>query len=277
MKRIFKIIIISLFTVFSFFYTEKVVNLSKKSDPIMKEIKKNIDSKRIKPVNGIIENNTILIGSSGKEVDINSSYEKMKKLKEYSDNLLEYTNIIPSITKEKNYDKLIIGSITDKRKVSLVFSTNDINVIKQIAYILKINDVYATFYIDTKVVENNISELKNLFVNNIYIGVYSYNNIFNIVSTKYTKNLLSKNFNYSNYCLYKDKKFLKACKYFKINTIKPKKIESNLYKYLKKDNKQGSIYEIKTNDNNIKQLNSSLIYLKQKGYKIISLNDLLKE
>ena len=70
MKRILKIIIISLFTAFSFYYTEKIVYLSKKSDPIMKEIEKNINSKRVEPVNGIIENNTFLVGSSGKEVNV---------------------------------------------------------------------------------------------------------------------------------------------------------------------------------------------------------------
>ena len=277
MKRVLRIILISLFTVFSFYYTEGIISLSKKSDPIMQEIEKNKDSKKVKPVNGVIEDNTILIGTSGKEVDIESSYEKMKKVKEYSDNLLEYTNIMPTITKEKNYDKLIIGSINNERKVSLVFKTNDINLIKQIVYILKTNDATATFYIDSKIVENNIIELKKILSDNIYLGIYSYNNIFNVVSTKYTKNLLSENFKCSNYCLYKDEKFLNACKYFKINTIKPKKIENNLYNYLKKDKKQGSIYEIETNSNNIKQLNSALIYLKQKGYQIITLNNLLKE
>ena len=201
----------------------------------------------------------------------------MKRIKEYSDNFLEYTNITPTISKEKNYDKLIIGNITKERKISLIFNTNDINSIKQIAYILKENNACATFYIDGKIVNENITELKKIFQDNTYIGLYSYNNIFNIVSTKYIKNLLSKNFNYSNYCLYKDEKFLKACQYFRINTIKPKKIEKNLYNYIKKDKKRGLIYEIEVNDNNIKQLNSTLIYLKQKGYQIISLDSLLKE
>ena len=277
MKRILKIIIISLFTAFSFYYTEKIVYLSKKSDPIMKEIEKNINSKRVEPVNGIIENNTFLVGSSGKEVNVETSYEKMKRIKEYSDKFLEYTNITPTISKEKNYDKLIIGNITKERKISLIFNTNDINSIKQIAYILKENNACATFYIDGKIVNENIIELKKIFQDNTYIGLYSYNNIFNIVSTKYIKNLLSKNFNYSNYCLYKNKDFLKACQYFRINTIKPKKIEKNLYNYIKKDKKRGLIYEIEVTDNNIKQLNSTLIYLKQKGYQIISLDSLLKE
>ena len=270
-------IIISLFTILSFFYTEKIVDLSKQNDPIMKEIEKSKDNKQIKPVNAIITDNTILIGSSGKEIDVDKSYEKMKKAKEYSDNLLEYVNIKPNITKEKNYDKLIVGSITDERKISLVFKTNDIDAIEQIVYILKANNTSATFYIDSKIIESNIKELKKLFDKNIYIGIYSYNNIFNIVSIKHTKNLLAKNFKYDSYCLYKDEKFLNSCKYFRINTIKPKKIENNLYNYLKKDKKQGMIYEINTSTNNIKQLNSSLIYLKQKGYKILSLDNFLKE
>lgn len=277
MKRIMKIIVISLFTTFSFYYTEKIIDLSKSNDPIMKKIKENKTKKEIKPINGIIDNNTIIVGVSGQKIDTETSYEKMKRIKEYNDSLLEYINTKPTIKKEDNYEKLVIGSATNERKISLVFTTNDISLIKQIVYILNKNNAKATFYIDGKVIESNTSELKKLLNNNISFGIYSYNNIFDTVSTEYMKNLLSKNFNYSNYCLYKDDKFLNVCKYFKINTIKPELIEKNIYNYLRSNKKSGSIYEIKVNQNNIRQLNSSLIHLNQKGYKTLRIDDLLKE
>lgn len=277
MKRLLKIIVISLFTIFSFYYTERIIDLSKNKDPIMEKIKERKATKEIEPINGIIDNNTIIVGVSGQKIDAETSYEKMKKIKEYNDSLLEYINIKPTIKKENNYDKLVIGSTTNERKISLVFTTNDISLIKQIVYILNKNNSQATIYIDGKVIEDNILELKELLNNNISLGIYSYNNIFDTVSTKYMKNLLSKNFNYSNYCLYKDDKFLNVCKYFKINTIKPELIERDIYNYLKSNKKSGSIYEIKANNNNTKQLNSVLIHLNQKGYEIIKIDNLLKE
>ena len=79
MKRIFKIIVIILISVFSFYYTEKIIDLSKRNDPIMKKIINNSSSKEIEPVNGIIEDSSLIVGSSGKKVDRETSYEKMKK------------------------------------------------------------------------------------------------------------------------------------------------------------------------------------------------------
>lgn len=276
MKKIFKITIISLLSLFSFYYTEKVVNLSKRNDPIMQRIINEEQSKNIRPVNAVINNNTMLVGQSGKNIDIETSYEKMKKIKEYNEALLEYINIKPEITKNKNLDKVIKGSVTNKKEIALVFMIDDIDKLNQIVYILDKNNTKATFFIDGKVLENDKRKIKEL-LNNNKVGMYSYNKVFNNVSVKYNKNFLSKIFNYSNYCLYKNKKFLNACKYFKINTIKPEIISKDLYNYLKNNKKNGLIYQIEPNYNNVKQLNSSIIYLKEKGYKILTVEDLLKE
>lgn len=277
MKKTFKVIIISLFTLFSFYYTEKIIDLSKEKDPIMMKIKEAKSNDETEPTNAILTENTIEVGKSGKQIDIETSYEKMKKIKEYNEQLLEYINIKPSITKDQNYEKLITGSNTNNNEIAIVFQTDNINYINQIEYIINKNNVKATFFIDGKTIENNISDMKSLFRNNLSIGLYSYNNIFNNTSVKYVKSLSVNSMNYSNYCLYKNNEFLNACKYFKINTIKPKIITKKLYNYLKNNKEKGKIYQIETTKENIKELNSTLIYLKQKGYKIISLNDLLKE
>ena len=276
MKRIFKIIVIILISVFSFYYTEKIIDLSKRNDPIMKKIINNSSSKEIEPVNGIIEDSSLIVGSSGKKVDRETSYEKMKKVKQYNESLFEYINIKPNISKKDNLDKVIIGANRDSKKLAFVFKTDDYSLIKQIVYILDQNDVKATFFIDGKVIEDNLLDVKKVLGKNT-LGIYSYNNIFNSISTKYMKNILSKSFNYSNYCLYKNDKFLNACKYYKINTIKPETIQKSPYNYLKNNKKNGLIYEIKVNPNNIKQLNSSLLYLKEKGYNIVTIDELLKE
>ena len=275
MKRIVKIISLTIFTIFSFYYTEKVIDLSKKEDSIMQQILDQKSVKEIKPVNGIIGPDTITVGTSGKTIDVEASYESMKKIKKFNENLLEYMNVKPIISKNDNYDKLIIGSSTNNREISIIFVIEDIEVLKQIIYITKKDDIPVTVFMDFKLIKDG--NIKDLLTDNVSIGIYGYDNSFDNVSTKYVKGYLSKNFNYSNYCLYKDKNFLKACAYYKINTIKPIIIEKNIYSYLKDSKEKGAIYQIKITRRNISELNTSFIYLKQKGYKIIKIDDLLKE
>ena len=275
MKKIFQVIGIVILTIFSFIYTNKVIELSNKKDPLMIKLKEEKSSLQTKPVNAVISKGEMLVGKSGKEIDINASYEKMKQTNSYNKALLEYIDIKPSIKKKDNYDKPITGVNTNFKELSLIFKIESSTDLNQITYILAKNNVIATFFIDGKILE----EGKIKFSNNIYFGLYSYNNVFNNTSISYMKNYLSKtyNYNYSNYCLYKDEKFLNICENFKINTIKPKKVEKNIYSYFKTTKENGLIYEINVTKNNIKQLNSTLIYLKEKGYQLKSLDELLKE
>ena len=133
MKKVIQMIIISLFTIFSFYYTDKIIEFSKKQDPIMTKIINSKETKEIEPVNAVISENTILVGESGLKIDINNSYEQMKKINEFNENLLEYISIKPSITKKDNYDKLIIGSNTKEKKISFVFKMDLLDKLDQIS------------------------------------------------------------------------------------------------------------------------------------------------
>lgn len=277
MKKVIQMIIISLFTIFSFYYTDKIIEFSKKQDPIMTKIINSKETKEIEPVNAVISENTILVGESGLKIDINNSYEQMKKINEFNENLLEYISIKPSITKKDNYDKLIIGSNTKEKKISFVFKMDLLDKLDQISYILKTNNISAVFFIDGKVLEDNLIKIKSVFKDKLKLGLFGYNNNYNSSSLRYSQGLINNNASYSHYCLYKNEEFLKSCISNRINTIKPVLIEKNIYNYLKENNKEGLIYQIDLTSSNIKELNSAIIYLKQKGYEIISLDDLLKE
>ena len=125
MKRVIKIIVISLFTCFSFYYTDKVIEFSKERDPIMIKLR-SINKNKVSYVNGVLSSDTMLVGESGYEVDIEKSYEQMKKIDEYNDNLLSYIDVKPSILKKDNLDKFIIGSNTNDKKISFVFSSSSV-------------------------------------------------------------------------------------------------------------------------------------------------------
>ena len=279
MRKIIKMITISLFTCFSFYYTDKIVELSQKADPIMEQIELYKNKEEILPVNGILAPDSILVGRSGKKVDVNTSYEKMKKLNEYNEKLFEYIEVKPSILKKDNLDKYILGANTTDKKISIIFEfqKNSISNIQEVVDILNKNNISSNFFIDAKEIESNLLALKQVLNNRISLGIYGYDKLYNASSIIYTKNIIMKNFELSNYCLYKDDKFLNTCASYRINTIKPINIRNNLYNYLTLHKSEGYIYKIEINQSNIKQLNSTIIYLKQKGYDILNLEELLKE
>ena len=278
MKKILRIIIVLSLTFFSFYYTDKIIYLSKMKDPLMKRIIEYKNKNDISYDNGILTKNTMLVGSSSKEINISKSYEKMKRTNTFNENLLEYKKTVPIISKENNIDKLIKGKKTKEKNISIVFEIDNINELDEISYILKKNNVEATIYLDGKIIEDNILTIDNYLSNNISIGYYSYNNKYDTLSFKYYKGMLnSTKIKISDYCLYKNKNFLKTCIKNKTNTISPIIIKKDLYSYIKLKKENGYIYKIVINQFNIKQLNSTILYLKGKGYNIISTDKLLKE
>lgn len=274
MKKVIQIIIISLFTCFSFYYTDKIVEFSKMQDPIMERITSlNLGDE---PVNGVLTRSTMLVGKSGTSIDVNKSYEQMKKVNEYNENLLEFISVKPSILKKDNLDKYIVGVNTNDRDISLVFSFNSFDKFYDVINVLNNNDVSATFFIDGKIILDNYNSINGIS-DKISFGLYGYNSNYNEYSIKYVKGVISKNLSYSNYCLYINSSFFNSCISSGVNTIKPYIIRSNIFDFFVNKKENGMIYEVEVNDNNIKELNSVIIYLKQKGYNIKNLNDLLKE
>jgi len=63
------------------------------------------NSNKIKEVNAYIEDDTIIPGMSGKEININKSFNNMKEYNTFVEDYLVYDNIIPIITLEDNIDK----------------------------------------------------------------------------------------------------------------------------------------------------------------------------
>ena len=169
MKNAFKILGICILTCFSFYYTDKIIYISKSTDPIMKEIINTKDEYKVAAVNAVIENDCIIAGKSGTEVDVNKSYEKMKRLGEYNKNLLVFINDLPDISLKDNYDKYIISGNKEKREISLVFELKTDNNITNILNILDKNNVKVTFFISDEIV-NNDEYLNNISSKEHYIA-----------------------------------------------------------------------------------------------------------
>ncbi len=69
MKKFYHVTIALTLTLLSFFYTDKVIDFIRETDPIMKNIKKSNSLYNISATNAKVDDNTIIPGVSGKIVD----------------------------------------------------------------------------------------------------------------------------------------------------------------------------------------------------------------
>ena len=264
MKKISKIIFILLLVCFSFFYTDKVINLINKKTPLMMQLNNIKDDYEIMPVNATIEDNTIIPGLKGREVDINKSYEEMKLGRIFREEALVFKDLYPSSTLANNKDKYIIKGNANKNKVSLlvIFNTNNIEKIKKIDNI--------TIFINHKhVTVANINKLKDK-------EIYTYGN-----SGIYTDEILTSDNaiinrisnNKSLYCLAKEKdsNILETCNSNNMYVVIPNIIGD--YKEIKNNLSGGSIILL----NSLNNIDNNIKYIKSRGYQIVTLSNLLEE
>lgn len=272
MKKLFIVIIL---LSFSFYYTNKVVDILKNTDPIMKEIKNTKDKYKINPINAEIINDNIIPGVFGKEIDYDKSYHQMKRYGTYNESLTVIKDTKPVISIEDNYDKYIIKGNNKSNNISLVFIDNNPN---RIMNILDNKKVSGTFFIDGTILEKNY----NLFKSTTHeIELLSYNNSYQKEFFKTSLSFLeSITKEKPMYCYTEEDNndLLKLCSKYKLHTIKPTLIiEKDLYKQLKNNVKSSYIITIKMNNYMEDDLKVGIDYLKKKGFNIVNLRTLLQE
>ena len=274
-KTIFYRFIIILFLVFSFYYTNKMIEFLKEKDPIMKDIRKTEDKYKIDSVDALIINDGIIPGKVGKNINYQKSYSRMKKYGAYNETLTVLKDVKPVVSIDDNYDKYIISGNKEKRSISLVFKVKENDDIKNILNILNKKKVSANFFIDGTFLEKNILVLKSM--KNHEIEILSYDNEYDKylfeTSVSYLESILEKDV---KYCYGKDA--LKLCSKLKLHTIKPGlEIHNNLYREVKNNINNSMIISIDINGYNIRELSSTIDYIRGKGYKIVLLSELLEE
>ena len=275
MKKTLYRLIILLFLVFSFYYTNKIIEFLKEKDPIMKDIRKTDNKYRVDSIDALIVNNNIIPGKVGKEIDYKKSYSKMKQYGTYNEALTVLKDVKPVVSIDDNYDKYIISGNKEKRSVALVFKVYKDMDISSLLNILDKNKVNANFFIDGTYLESNIKTIRSM--KNHELNILSYNNSYDKslfeTSISYLENILEKDV---KYCLGEES--LKLCSKLKLHTIKPSiNIKNNLYREVKNNIDNSMIISIDINSYNIRELSSTIDYIKGKGYKIELLSDLLKE
>ena len=275
MKKFFSYFGLFSLLLVSFFYTEKTVNVVKEYDEVMIKLKEYAVKNKKEPINAYISGNSIIPGISGYQIDINKSYNKMKRYGKFERSLVEYENIKPQISIDDNIDKYIVSGNPENRSVVLLFEVSD-NDINSIIKILDKNKVKGNFFIDGIWLEKNSKNIESIIKSGHIIGnLDSDVNNFLWIDTIIKKVGKQKN----GYCYFENEsnELLNFCSLYGNYSIKPIKVTNNLYKEVKEKLISGSIFSFKVDKNNINELDIVISYIKSKGFIIQNLNDFIKE
>ena len=280
MKKFFECLGLITLVCFSFFYTEKTTSVVKELDDIMIKIKDSAPFYYKEVEEAIIEDGNIIPGISGKKVDINTSYQNMRKLGTFNEKYLEYEYIEPKELLKNNLNKYIIGASATKKQVSLIFLVEERNKIDELLKVLNNYKIKVNFFVDGNWFEDNNDLVIDLIENKHIVGNLSYNRDYSNSSFIWMDTIIKRIGKQTNgYCYKTDnKKDLENCALHKNYTIAPK-VEIDKYPLInvKKNIYAGSIIAFKINDSLIKEMDLIIKYIKSKDLEIVNLETLLNE
>lgn len=276
-NKMTKITIAIVLTLFSFYYTNKSIDIVKYTDPIMKQIKKSSAKYEITPTSAKIKDNTIIPGLSGKMIDVRTSYDKMKEYGMYNESLTTLKEVAPTVSLDDNYDKYIISGNETKKEVALIFKINAIEELKTLANYFDKKEVSVTFFIRDNLLDENSAYLKTLNNYEIELIFDKVSDLNVSSSSNYFYNITSKNNKYC-YSEEKDEKLLSICKKHHLHTIIPNIIvKTSSIETLRKKLSNGAIISFEYGMETRNNLDYLIKYIKQKGYSFKTLDKLLKE
>ncbi|MDD2435326.1 MAG: polysaccharide deacetylase family protein [Bacilli bacterium] len=280
MKKFFQYLGLICLVVFSFFYTEKTVSVVKELDEIMIQIKEEQNRYQVEPINAIIHNDTIIPGIYGREIDINKSYQNMRKLGHYHHNLLVYKKIKPEISLNNNYHKYIVGGNKSKKQVSLIFMVDNDDIINNVLNILNKNSLKGNFFLTSQWLKNNNRLAIQLIEQGHNVGNLSNNFDYQSGDYIWMDTIIKKIGKQKKlFCYATDnKKDLEICAQNKNYTIKPNIIVNN-YPLIEVKEKlvSGSIISFKINNTLERELELIISHIKSKDLEIVNLIELLEE
>lgn len=261
--------------------TKQVRTASKQTDALLSEIKSKKDGYKENAIEPYIDDDKIIPGINGKEVDTKKSYAEMSKIGYFDDKLLVYKTLPVQNTLDKNKDKYIIGLNNSKMEVSLIFKVKSSENITNIVKKLNEKNIKGTFFITSSYLEKHHNQIIELVQKGYIIGNLSNSEDYNDSDFIWMKTIITNIGNQKyNYCLVKEpkKNVIKICAIQDSYTI----LSENIIKEkpllnLKKVVKPGSIITLEVNQSLNNELEAILNYIESKGYTIKTLEEGLKE
>ena len=281
MKKMFRFIGAATIISLSIIISEKTTTVVKNIDTLMNTIKQKQEEYMTPPINATIKNNTIIPGINGKKIDIQQTYNEMKKIGNFNDKYIKYQQIQPEITIENNYDKYIISGNKQNNSISIIFLLYKDTNIEKLRQILKKTNTKATFFIDAEWLEKNNEQIKELASQGHTIGNLGYNNNYQNIEYIWIDTKIKKETKQTHFYCYNKKENeenLNNCVQQKNYTIRPNiTIKTNPLKEIKKQISPGSIIELPINDKTNNELELIINYIKSKGYTIKNIEEHLSE
>lgn len=280
-KKIIEILFACLLVFASFFYTDKAISMMEDKDPVMIKIKKEKKSLEEESINAKVNGEYLVPGYSGLVVDLDKSFNKMKKYGGYNESLIVFKESTPTISVDEYYDKYIVSGNGFTNYISLVFEITDKELLPKIKAILKENDVRATFFVDGLLLKEDNILVTSLLQDFHEIELLNYKGSYDRLVFEEALDTLQVIANKrGKYCLakYDQKEILELCSKEQMHTIIPTiQISSNPYLSLKGKLREGSIISITPTKENISELDVVVKYIKQRGYTLDTLEQLLSE
>lgn len=247
----------------------------------MKSIKEKSSHHEVSPINAKIEENKMVPGISGKKVNYNESYKKMKQYGKYNESLTVFESVEPTISVEDYYDKYIQEGSGINNDVSLVFIVKQGDDITNILNVLNENATLSTFFVDGLWLENNESIATTLAEEGHELEILNYNNSYEELYFSSSLNLVNRITNLKpKYCYaeYDNKEVLELCTKLELHTIIPT-IKTGNYPFseIKKRLSKGAIASLPINASTEIELPTIINYIRQRGYIIHTLDNLLSE
>lgn len=279
MKNITKLIGLFTLIIFSFFYTDKVMTVIKEQDPIMIELDNVKDDYLIEATDAVIDDDTIIPGLIGREINIDKSYNNMKTIGKFNQSSLVYDDVIPNINLENNKDKYIIKGNNEKQMVSLLFILNNNNYLTKLETILNNKNVTANYFVDYNYLVKYSTKIKNLTNREFYS--YGNNGEYTPDNLLFSNNLINRiTNNEAIYCLVKEKNSstISLCSSQDLYTIYPNIISiGEPYNDVKSNLTSGSVILLNIDNKTLNQLEIIIDYIEGKGLTIAPLSTLLSE
>lgn len=278
-KKLIQVSIVMVLVLFSFYYTNKTIDIIRETDPLMKRIKEESKQYEVPAEDAKIEENKITPGKNGKEVDYDETYKKMKRYGTYNESLTVFKETTPTISIEDTYDKFVTGGHEEKKAVTLVFTVTKDSNPQEIVRILNQEETTGTFFIDGLWLENNLAIVKEMLNHELEILNYNdrYEEIYFSSAIQYLKNVSATTPKYC-YAEYDNKEVIELCSKLELHTIIPTiKITSSPFQEIKEKLQNAAIISLPINQTIEIELKTVIDYIKSKGYKIVKLDELLSE
>ena len=278
-KKLIQVTTVLILVLFSFYYTNKTIEIIRETDPLMKQIKQESEKYEIEAKDAKIEGNKIIPGKNGKSINYEETYQKMKQYGTYNESLTVFKETKPSLSIEDTYDKFVISGNEEKKEVALVFPIYNTSDPEKIIQILNQENIVATFFVDGLWLENNLDLVKKM--NKHEIEILNYNNRYEEIyfssALQYLKNITGKQGEYC-YADYDNKEVIELCSKLQMHTITPTiKITNTPYQDIKDKLQNAAIISFPINTTTEIELQTVITYIKSKGYNIVTLKKLLSE